>query len=757
MTTSQSPAGQKHGKSPAPAAKSELGAGIDRLDGRLKVMGKAEYAAEVPVANVAHAVIATGRIGRGRISSLSIDEAKAMPGVLAVITHENAPKLPGADKKEGPIDRLLQLLQDDRIVYNAQPIALVVADSLEQAQAAAARVGAEYSEDKPIVELRDARDSAYTPKTAGPRDEPRSERGDVEAGLRQASARVDVSYTTPTQHHNPMEPHAVIAVWQGDERLTVYDTTQGIFGVRKKVASVFGLKPENVRVISHYVGGGFGCKGSPWSHISLCVLGAKVTGRAVKLVLTRQQMFSLIGHRPRTEQHLVLGADRAGKLLAVRHDVTSDTSRFDEFSEPSALQTRMLYACDNVATSHQLVRVDLPTPTFTRAPGESTGTFALECAMDELAHALSMDPLELRLRNYAEHDPGENKRWSSKSLRACYQQAADRFGWARREKKPRATRHGRYWIGSGMATATYPARQSAASALAKLRPDGLILVQAGSQDIGTGTYTIMTQIAADALGVPVDQIRFELGDTSFPETPVSGGSQTAASTGSAVRRAALELKAALIQSAVSDGQSPLHGLSPELIEVAGGTLRVRGDADRRDSFTELLRRSGKPELAVKVDNPEKPERKQYSTHSFGAQFVELAVHDDTREVRVQRVVSAFAAGKILNRKTARSQFIGGIVWGIGFALLEHTAWDARTGRAVTRDLADYHVPVHADVPEDIDIIMVDEQDPFVNEIGAKGIGEIGITGITAAIANAVFHATGQRVRDLPITPDKLIA
>jgi xanthine dehydrogenase YagR molybdenum-binding subunit len=757
MTTSQSqPAEKKHDEGRAPAAKTELGAGIDRLDARLKVTGKAEYAAEVPVANVVHAVIATSRIGRGRIASISSEEAKDMPGVLAVITHENAPQLPGADKKEGPIDRILQLLQNDQIVYNAQPIALVVAETLEQAQAAAARIGAEYDEDKPTVELRDAQASIYTPKTAGPRDAPSSERGNVEAALRQAHVRVEATYTTPTQHHNPMEPHAVIAVWQGDERLTVYDTTQGIFGVRKKVASVFGLKPENVRVISRYVGGGFGCKGSPWSHISLCVLGAKVTGRAVKLVLTRQQMFSLVGHRPRTEQQLRLGADRSGKLLALRHDVISDTSRFDEFSEPSALQTRMLYACDNVATSHRLVRVDLPTPTFTRAPGESTGTFALESAMDELAYALELDPLELRLRNHADHDAGENKPWSSKSLLACYRQAAERFGWAKRERKPRATRHGRYWIGSGMATATYPARQSAASALAKLRADGLIVVQAGSQDIGTGTYTIMTQIAADALGVPVDQIRFELGDTRLPETPVSGGSQTAASTGSAVRRAALELKAALIRAAVADVKSPLHGASPEMIEVRGGALSVPGDAARRDSFLELLRRSAQPELAVQIDNPEKPERKQYSTHSFGAQFVEVAVHDDTREVRVQRVVSAFAAGKILNGKTARSQFIGGIVWGVGFALHEHTAWDARTGRAVTRDLADYHVPVHADVPEDIDIIMVDERDPFVNEIGAKGIGEIGITGITAAIANAVFHATGQRVRDLPITPDKLI-
>jgi xanthine dehydrogenase YagR molybdenum-binding subunit len=739
-------------------ASSLVGAGIDRIDARLKVTGKAEYSAEVPVANVAHAVIVTSTIARGRVTRIDIAEAQAAPGVFAILTHENAPKLPGASRHEGPIDRLLQLLQNDEVLYNAQPIALAVADSLEHARAAAELVRAEYDESAPVVALSDARDSLYEPKTAGPRAEPRSQRGDVERALGQASARVDVAYTTPSQHHNPMEPHASIAVWQGNDRLTVYDATQGIFGVRKKIASVFGLPPENVRVISHYVGGGFGCKGSPWSHISLCALAARVTGRPVKLVLTRQQMFSLVGHRPRTEQRLALGADPSGKLLAIRHEVVSDTSRFDEFSEPSALQTRMLYACDNVYTSHQLVRVDLPTPTFTRAPGEATGTFALESAMDELAHELGMDPLALRVKNYASRDPDEGKPWSSKSLVACYEQAAARFGWDKRERAPRATRHGRFWIGSGMATATYPSRQSAASALARLRPDGMIVVQAGSQDIGTGTYTIMTQIAADALGVPLERVRFELGDTTFPETPISGGSQTAASTGSAVRRAALALREALIAAAVSDPQSPLHALPAELVDVRDGRLVGRpgaGRSDAADSFLELMRRGGKPEISVKVENPEKPERKQYSTHAFGAQFVEVTVDDLTREVRVTRVVSAFGAGKILNAKTARSQLMGGIVWGIGFALHEHTAWDPRTGRAVTRDLADYHVPVHADVP-DIDIIMVPEEDAFVNDVGAKGVGEIGITGVNAAIANAVFHATGQRIRDLPITADKLL-
>jgi xanthine dehydrogenase YagR molybdenum-binding subunit len=466
-------------------------------------------------------------------------------------------------------------------------------------------------------------------------------------------------------------------------------------------------------------------------------------------------MFSLVGHRPATIQHLVLAASRAGKLQAIRHEVWSETSRFDEFVEPAAVQTRMLYACPNVATTHKVQRLDVPTPTFMRAPGESTGTFALESAMDELAVALKLDPVELRLQNYAERDEGEDKPWSSKSLRECYRQAATRFGWAKRKAEPRSMRDGHWLVGYGMASATYPARQSGSAAVATLRRDGSLVVQAGSQDIGTGTYTIMAQIAADALGMPVERVRFELGDTAFPETPVSGGSQTASSTGSAVKLAVLALRDKLIASAVADAKSPLYGLDPQMVRALGGELAASADGPKKEALTATLERAGQPEISAQVSTHEKDERKQFSLHSFGAQFVEVRVDEASGEIRVARAVSAFAAGKILNPKTARSQFLGGMVWGIGFALQEHTVRDARTGRVVTRDLADYHVPVHADIP-DIEVISVDESDPHVNEIGAKGIGEIGITGITAAIANAVFHATGKRVRDLPITLDKLL-
>jgi xanthine dehydrogenase YagR molybdenum-binding subunit len=424
-------------------------------------------------------------------------------------------------------------------------------------------------------------------------------------------------------------------------------------------------------------------------------------------------MFSLVGHRPRTVQSIVAACDRDGHLVALRHDTISETSSFDEYVEPAAVTARMLYACPNVETSHKLVRLDAPTPTFQRAPGEATGTFALESAMDELAYAVKLDPLELRLRNYATRDAGEDKPFSSKSLRACYHAAAERFGWARRDPRPRSMRAGGELVGYGMATATYPAMQWPASARAKWRPDGTVLVQAGSQDLGTGTYTVMTQIAADALGMPVDKITFELGDTLFPEAPVSGGSTTASSVGPAVRAACLALKAKL----------------------------AAGD------------RSG--EIVAEIKTAVSPDREKYSTHSFGADFVEVRVDEELGRIRVARVVAAFAAGTILNPKTARSQYVGGLVFAIGMALEEQTVRDLRTARIVTRDLADYHVPVNADVPA-IDVIVIDEQDTIVNSLGTKGIGEIGITGATAAIANAVFHATGKRIRDLPITLDKLL-
>jgi xanthine dehydrogenase YagR molybdenum-binding subunit len=626
---------------------------------------------------------------------------------------------------------------------------------LERAHEAAGLVDARVAPAPLTIEWSADGPNLYKPEKLGPHGDADTSRGNARQALAGARTRIEQTYTTPFENHNPMEMHATVSVWQGHDHLTVYDSTQGIFGVRKKLATVFDLPIENVRVISHFVGGGFGCKGSPWSHVVLSAMAAQLARRPVKLMLTRQQMFSLVGHRPATLQRVTLAADAQGKLVAIRHVVTTPTSRFDEFIEPCSAQTRLLYACDNVDTTQRVVRLDIPTPTFMRAPGEATGTFALESAMDELAYALSIDPLALRTKNYALVDPQDAKPWSSKSLDACYQRGAERFGWARRPPQPRATREGHQLVGWGMATATYPAHQNPASAVARMRPNGSALVQAGSQDIGTGTYTIMAQLAADALGLPLERVRFELGDTAFPETPVSGGSATASSTGSAVKRAGVELSARLRDMALADPRSPLHGAPKEAIELESGELFVRSDPKRRDSYASIVARSGLPEVAVRAETKEKEGREAFSHHGFGAHFVEVRVDEELGQVRVARWVGAFAVGRILNAKTARSQLLGGIVWGMGMALHEHTVRDNRSGRVVTRDLADYHVPVHADVPN-LDVIMIDEADPHVNEIGVKGIGEIGITGAAAAIANAVYHATGRRVRDLPITLDKLL-
>jgi xanthine dehydrogenase YagR molybdenum-binding subunit len=733
---------------------------VNRVDGRMKVTGGARYAAEVEVARVAHAVMITSAVARGRITSMDLSEAKKAPGVLAILTHENAPRLrPQAEVKDkpSPTDRILQVLQDPDVHYSNQPVGVVVADTLDRARHAAALVTVRYDSVPVEVSLAGAHSEPKKPsppkggdETKGS-DKPDNERGDPEAGMRAAAARIEQTYTTPAETHNPMEMHATIAVWQGSDHLTVYDSTQGIFEVRRKLSSCFGLPKENVRVVSKYVGGGFGSKGSCWSHVVLAAMAARQVKRPVKLMVMRPQMFGPVGGRPATSQRVVLGASKDGHLTVIRHESRSVTSRFDEFVEHVTTPTRSLYQCPNVYTSERLVALDTGTPQFMRAPGEATGTFAVESAMDELAYALGMDPLELRLRNHADVDPSSGKPWSSKSLKACYQQAAARFGWSKRRPEPRSMKDGNILIGWGMATATYPANQRPASASASLRPDGTVQVKAGSQDIGTGTYTVMTQVAADALGIPFERVQFDLGDTEMPETPTSGGSQTAASVGSAVHNACLALRENLAALVRGDQGSPLRGASDLRLEGD----RLVGTAGEGERLAAIFKRHGKKTVEAEFHSKAAESRKKYGTRSFGAQFVEVAVDPDLGQVRVSRVVSAFAAGRILNAKTARSQYLGGIVWGLGMGLFEETAYDPQLGRIMNADLAEYHVPVNRDVPA-IDVIFVDEQDPYVNEIGVKGIGEIGITGVAAALANAVFHATGKRVRDLPITLDKVL-
>ena len=573
-----------------------------------------------------------------------------------------------------------------------------------------------------------------------------------------------------------MEPHATIALWEGDN-LTVYDATQNVSGVRQVLASALGIRQEKVRVVSHFLGGGFGSKGLNWPHTTIAAIAARQVKRPVKLVLERPQMFTSAGHRAPTIQQITLGATQAGKLTAIRHATTSHTSMFDDFVEPCGSMTQIMYSCPNVEVSHRLIRANVGTPTFMRAPGEASGSFALESAIDELAYKLKLDPIEFRNRNYAERDEHENRPWSSKSLRETYRLGAERFGWTRRNPVPRSMRDGRYLIGYGVASATYPANYRAASARAVFFADGRALVQIGTHDLGTGTYTIMTQIAAETLGLPLDRVRFELGDTRLPPSPGAGGSTSSASAGSAVQAAARSLRSRLIEMALRDENSPLYGLGTSAVTVESGRIFARDNPSRGETYVQVLARLG--EKVVEVVASAQPGRERatpgtptasqrpgteqaqetqsgvYSFHSFGAHFCEVRVDPDLGTVRVARVLGCYGVGRVLNLKTATSQMHGGIVWGISMALQEETHMDTRSGQYINANLGEYHVPVNADIPA-IETYFVEENDPYVNPIGAKGIGETGIVGVAAAIANAVYHATGKRVRSLPITLDKVI-
>ena len=729
-----------------------IGAPLDRYDGPKKVRGEAKYAADFDAPNIAHAVMVTSTIAAGTLA-IDASAVRRMPGVLLVLTPENAPKLPDANKAEPPATRALSLLQSNEVRYNGEPVALVVADTFEHARAAMRAIEPRYEAKSAVLDFATAKTNAYAPEKAN-QEETDKRWGNYQAGIENAAKTIDGVYTTPNENHNPLEPHATVAEWQGD-RLTVHDSTQGVFGCRRTLAKRFGIPVDNVRVISPFVGGGFGCKGSVWSHVVLAAMAARELGRPVKLVLDRREMFAPVGHRPNTEQHIVLGAADDGKLTAIRHDVITTTSTFEDWVEASAAPTRMLYACENADTTHRLVKLNIGTPTFQRAPGEATGTFAIEVAMDELAVALGVDPVELRLRNYADADPVEKKPFSIKYLRECYRAGAERFGWSRRNARPRSMRDGPWLVGWGMATATYPARRSKAGALARILPDGTALVQAGTQDIGTGTYTIMAQVAADALGVPVERVRVELGDTLMPETPVSGGSQTAASVMPAVQSACFSARDQLVALAVGDAHSPLHGLAPERVSAEGGMLASRDDASRRESHAAVIARNGGKAVEGRADANPGDAKEKFALHSFGAVFADVRVDPELGTIRLARLHGTYDVGTRLNEKTAHSQLMGGLVWAAGLALFEETLYDVRNGRVANANLAEYHVPVNADIGE-IDVAFVDGSDTNFNPLGARGIGEIGITGAGAAIANAVYHATGRRIRDVPITLDKLI-
>jgi xanthine dehydrogenase YagR molybdenum-binding subunit len=701
-----------------------VGQPLNRADGSLKVTGGALYAAEFPVANVAYGTIIQSTIGAGRVVRIDTSEADRAEGVIGILTADNAGKLPNKGKGafNPPAGRILSLLQDHEVHYNGEPIGVVVAETFEHARHAATLVRYDYenAEVEADFERALAKSYPYTDKILG-RDPPHTNRGQISRALRDSDVCIDVVYRTPVETHNPIEPHATIAEWKGDE-LTLYDSTQFVYGVRRVVARTLGIPEEKIHVVSQFAGGAFGSKGAAWSHVVLSAMAARHVGRPVKIVLTRRQMFGLVGARPYTTQHFEVGAMKDGTLCAMRHTSTSSTSKMEEWVEASTLATRILYQVPNQNTSQHLVKLNTGTPTFNRAPGEASGTFALESAMDEMAEKLGMDPLEFRLKNYAEQDPEEQKPWSSKSLRECYAIAAEKFGWKHRHPKPRSMRDDGMLIGMGMATSTYPVKQMPASAIARLTPEGIVEIRAATHEIGTGTRTIMPQIAAEVLGIPVDRIRLVMGDTTLPENPISAGSMTATSTGSAVHNAAVALRDALKDLGITD----LASHRPSVL------------------------------VEVKADSkPPEDAKKKFSMHAFGAVFVEVRVDPDLGTVRVSRITGAYGGGRVLNPKTARSQIIGGIVYGIGMALEEETLIDTRNGRYMNAELDEYHLPVNADVPK-IDVTFVDEKDEHVNPIGVKGLGEIGITGVAAAIANAIYHATGVRVRELPITLDKVL-
>jgi xanthine dehydrogenase YagR molybdenum-binding subunit len=739
-----------------------IGSELTRKDGLLKVTGGADYTADTKLPGLHFAVFATSPVANATITALDTRAAERAPGVARVMTHRNAPRVrpPGPPAAMGFLP-----LQSDQIHYEGQPIALVVADSLERATYAASLVRGTYDVRPARMNVREVFD-ATTPavvfETMGSvkqgYDEPDTRTGDPDAALESAAARVRQRYTIGFRHHNPMEPSATIATWDGD-RLTLYDATQHVWGVRGVMAQAFGLRPDDVRVVSHFLGGGFGCKGYVWPHEILTALVARDVRRPVKLVLTRAQMYAACGYQTETVHDVALGSSREGRLVAISHDVVYANAIPEDFPEYAAAGTRTLYACPAIATRHRVVKVNTIQPTAMRAPNEGMGNFALESAMDELAYELGIDPLELRLRNHAEHDPTTGKPYSSKKLREAYQLGAERFGWSRRPPQPRAMRDGQDLVGWGMATALMPTYRFPSSARVRMRADGSVIVEAGSQEIGTGVRTIMPQIAADRLGIDPRHVEMVLGDTTLPEAGPTYGSSSTMGVGSAVADAAAKLRLTLLRAAIADRASPLYEARLEDLEVrADGAIGAKGSPTRIDTYAAIVRRSGQESMAAGGSwSPggggfgESP----YAMFTFGAVFAEVRVDADLGITHVARCVGAYSAGRVINPKTARSQMTGGMIWGIGQALLERSETDAALGRFVSKNLAGYLVPVNADIAH-LEAYFVDEVDPHASALGAKGIGELGATGVAAAIANAVFHATGIRARELPIRPEMFL-
>jgi xanthine dehydrogenase YagR molybdenum-binding subunit len=739
---------------------SVIGQPLLRVDGRAKVTGSARYAAEFNQSGQAYAAIVSATIGLGRIASIDSRSASDMPGIVAVITHLNALHLPYGSHK-GPIDpaigERLQVLQDDRVRFYGQPIAVVIAETLDQAEHAALALRVVYSAEQPIVDPLHPEAQAIIPEAAkqpSARIQADKSRGDADIALQRAPVKVDATYDMARENHNPMEPHATVAAWSGDS-LTLWSKNQFVVNERAEIAAVFGIPPDKVLVICPFIGGAFGTTLRTWPHVTLAALAARQIGRPVKLVLTRKQMFFTTGHRTRTVQRVALGATPDGKLTSLIHEGTAETSCYEQYIEALTSPSRYMYSCPNVRTRYRLVPLDTGTPTYMRGPGESSGAYALECAMDELSYALNIDPIELRRRNEPQIDEGENKPFSSRSLMKCYDLGAERFGWSQRASRPRSMRDGRLLVGMGVASATFPAAQNPASALVRLLPNGIAEVKVAASDMGPGTYTSMTQVAADFLGLDVEQIRFSLGRSDFPPAPPHGGSQTMASVGSAVRAACIAVLERTAKRAVRDQRCPAFGAPLDGVEWNHGRLRRRGDTSPGQPFSEIVKSAGQSIEAEASTHRDPGVAARYSMSAFGAVFAEVAVDPDVATVTVRRAFGAYGVGRVFNPSLATSQCIGGMIGGIGMALMERTVLDWRDGCPVNAHMADYLVPVNLDIQQ-IEAQMVEEDDPHVNPIGVKGLGEIALVGIAPAIANAVFHATGTRVRDLPIRIEALL-
>ena len=726
-----------------------IGAPVDRIDGPLKVTGAAPYPSDFTFPGLTHAVLVQSTIAAGTIRGIDAAEAEAAPGVLAVITHENAPAL-----AEGPMTPLGPSppfpLRDNRIVHRGQHVAVVVARTREQARAAAPLVRIGYEETAAVLGIGDPRAPVLVNKWGLDVD-----RGDVTAALASAEVTYDETFTTAAVTPNPMGLFATVARWDGDQ-LTVHDASQDPMLVRKTLAAVFDLPETDVRVLVPYLGGGFGAGLRVWPHVILAALAARIVGQPVKLVLTRPQMFTSVGHRPQTRQRVRLGATRDGRLVAVDHESTATIGALDDGGvEPVPQTTGNAYACPNVATHDRRARLHIPSPHWMRAPGAAQGNFAMESALDELSYALRIDPIELRLRNYTEVHPGSGRPWSSKALRECYHAGAERFGWARRTPGIGSMRDGNWLVGYGMAGVTFTPGQAPCQASVSIRRDGTAHVRSAATDLGTGTYTVATQVTAELLGLDTDQVQVEIGDSDLPFAPYSGGSGMATSLSGAIQDAVGKLVRAFLDVVADDESSPLRGRRAAEVTTTEGGIHVAGAPAIGETYAGILARHGLPEITADGErNPRANGASEPPSGSFAARFAEVRVDPDLGLVRVTRMVSALDAGRILNEKLARSQMIGGAVMGIGMTMLEETVFDHETGRIANATFGDYLIPASADVP-DLDVVFVGRPDT-VRPIGIKGIGEIAIVGVSAAIANAVYHATGRRIRSLPITVEQLL-